>query len=81
MLGRMPLGAILRIALILTFPVSWCSYRWIELPSIAPGRRLSNIRLTRPVNVKTQGDGNRQPTPRQGIDAPDENSVDGTSAA
>jgi peptidoglycan/LPS O-acetylase OafA/YrhL len=43
--GRMPLWAILCLVLVLTFPVSWCSYRWIELPSIALGRRLGDIRL------------------------------------
>jgi len=77
--GKMPLGAILCLVLVLTFPVSWCSYRWIELPSIALGRRLSDIRLTRPVKVKTQGAGDLQLAPKQGIDAPDGNSVDGSS--
>jgi peptidoglycan/LPS O-acetylase OafA/YrhL len=42
--GRMPLGAILGLILIVSLVVSWGSYRWIELPSIAAGRRISNFR-------------------------------------
>jgi peptidoglycan/LPS O-acetylase OafA/YrhL len=79
--GRMPLGAILWLVLILTFLVSWCSYRWIELPSIALGRKLSNVRWTRPKNVKTQGDGDLQFTPQPGIDKPEDDAVGRTSRA
>ncbi len=49
--GRMPLGAILCFVLVLVLFVSWCSYRWIELPSIALGRRLGDVRVARPVRV------------------------------
>jgi peptidoglycan/LPS O-acetylase OafA/YrhL len=79
--GRMPLGAILCLVLVLIVPVSWCSYRWIELPSIALGRRLGDNRLTRPEKVKTQGGEDHQLAPKQGIDAPKRNSVDGTFPA
>jgi peptidoglycan/LPS O-acetylase OafA/YrhL len=64
--GRMPLGAILILAFLLSIVVSWCSYRWIELPSIALGRKLSNIRWTRSKNVKMQGDGDRPLAPTPG---------------
>jgi peptidoglycan/LPS O-acetylase OafA/YrhL len=77
----MPLGAILCLVLVLIVPVSWCSYRWIELPSIALGRRLGDNRLTRPEKVKTQGGEDHQLAPKQGIDAPKRNSVDGTFPA
>jgi peptidoglycan/LPS O-acetylase OafA/YrhL len=40
--GKMPLWAIICLALILSIAVSRCSYRWIELPSMNLGRRLSN---------------------------------------
>lgn len=40
--GKMPLWAILCLAFILSILVSWCSYRWIEVPSMNLGRRLSN---------------------------------------
>jgi len=43
--GRMPFAAILCLAFVLMFPVSWCSFRWVELPSNALGRRLGGIRL------------------------------------
>jgi peptidoglycan/LPS O-acetylase OafA/YrhL len=49
--GRISLGAILCLVLVLTISVSWCSYRWIELPSIALGRKLSGVRLNRPSEV------------------------------
>ncbi|MGD0481670.1 MAG: acyltransferase [Terracidiphilus sp.] len=83
--GRMPLGAILILAFVLSIVVSWCSYRWIELPSIALGRKLSDIRWTRPKNVKTQGDGDRPLAPTQGptpgIDTPESDAVGRTSPA
>jgi peptidoglycan/LPS O-acetylase OafA/YrhL len=53
--GRMPIGAILGIVLVLVFPVSWCSYRWIELPSITLGRKLSDIRMTRKMKEQVLG--------------------------
>lgn len=40
--GRIPLLAILCLFLVLSIPVSWLSYRWIEVPSMNLGRRLSN---------------------------------------
>jgi peptidoglycan/LPS O-acetylase OafA/YrhL len=79
--GRMPLGAIMCLSLVLTFSVSWCSWRFIELPSIALGRRLSDIRRGRLEKVKTHAAGDLQPVSKQGIDASDGNSVDGTSPA
>ncbi len=50
--GRAPFGAILGLAFVLSMVVSWCSWRWIELPAIALGRKLGDIRLTRPIHVK-----------------------------
>ncbi len=41
--GRMPLLAVLCLAFVLSVIVSWFSYRWIEIPSIHLGRRLSNV--------------------------------------
>jgi peptidoglycan/LPS O-acetylase OafA/YrhL len=41
--GKVPLGAILGLTLVVSLAVSWCSWRWIELPSIALGRRLGDI--------------------------------------
>lgn len=41
--GRMPLGAILGLTFVVSLLVSWGSYRWIELPSIAAGRRIGNF--------------------------------------
>jgi len=46
--GRMPLAAIMCLTFVLTLLVSWCSYRWIELPSIALGRKLSDMRSRPP---------------------------------
>lgn len=40
--GRIPLPAILSLALVLSIAVSWLSYLWIEKPSMNLGRRLSN---------------------------------------
>jgi peptidoglycan/LPS O-acetylase OafA/YrhL len=40
--GRIPLPVILSLALVLSIAVSWCSYLWIEKPSMNLGRRLSN---------------------------------------
>jgi peptidoglycan/LPS O-acetylase OafA/YrhL len=40
--GKVPLGAILCLVFVLSIIVSWLSYRWIEVPSINLGRRLSN---------------------------------------
>lgn len=79
--GRMPLAEILCLAFALSFPVSWCSWRWIELPSIALGRRLGDVRLIRPKNANTQGAEDRQTAPQQGNNAPCRNSVDGTPPA
>lgn len=87
--GRAPLGAILILAFVLSIVVSWCSYRWIELPSIALGRKLSNIRWTRPKKVKTQGEGDRQLAPKSGpksgptpaVDTPESDAVGRTSPA
>jgi len=40
--GKMPLWAIICLALVLSILVSWCSYIWIEKPSMNLGRKLSN---------------------------------------
>jgi peptidoglycan/LPS O-acetylase OafA/YrhL len=40
--GKTPLWVILCLALVLSIAVSWLSYRWIEVPSMNLGRRLSN---------------------------------------
>jgi peptidoglycan/LPS O-acetylase OafA/YrhL len=64
--GRAPLGAILILAFVLSIVVSWCSCRWIEMPSIALGRKLSNIRWTRTNKVKMEGDGDRPLAPTPG---------------
>jgi peptidoglycan/LPS O-acetylase OafA/YrhL len=40
---RVPLPAILCLVFALSMLVSWFSYRWIEVPSMNLGRRLSNV--------------------------------------
>jgi peptidoglycan/LPS O-acetylase OafA/YrhL len=40
--GKIPMAAILLLVLVLAMVVSWFSYRWIELPSMNQGRKLSN---------------------------------------
>jgi peptidoglycan/LPS O-acetylase OafA/YrhL len=40
--GKVPLWAILCLVSVLSVFVSWLSYRWIEIPSMNLGRRLSN---------------------------------------
>ncbi len=42
LLGRIPRLMIQFLVLVLSLVVSWFSYRWIELPSMNLGRRLSN---------------------------------------
>jgi peptidoglycan/LPS O-acetylase OafA/YrhL len=42
LMGRIPLAAILCLIFVMSIIVSWCSHRWIELPSMNLGRRLSN---------------------------------------
>lgn len=42
--GRISLGAILGLFFVASLVVSWGSHRWIELPSIAAGRRLGKLR-------------------------------------
>ena len=49
--GRLPLWVILCLSLVLSIVVSWCSYRWIEKPSMNLGRNLSNLSQRSPVNV------------------------------
>jgi peptidoglycan/LPS O-acetylase OafA/YrhL len=41
--GRLPFPAILCLCFVASIFVSWCSYRWIEVPSMNLGRRLSNF--------------------------------------
>lgn len=58
--GRMPLAAILGAAFILMFPLSWLSFRYIELPSNALGRRLAacarrDRRTSRPLDSTMAG--------------------------
>jgi peptidoglycan/LPS O-acetylase OafA/YrhL len=40
--GRIPLAAILCLVFVLSLIVSWYCYRWVEVPSMNFGRRLSN---------------------------------------
>jgi len=40
--GRIPLAAILCLVFVLSIIVSWFCYRWVEVPSMNLGRRLSN---------------------------------------
>jgi peptidoglycan/LPS O-acetylase OafA/YrhL len=40
--GKVPLWSILCLSLALSLLVAWWSYRWIEVPSMNAGRRLSN---------------------------------------
>jgi len=40
--GKVPLWAILCLVLVVSIIMSWLSYRWIEIPSITLGRKLSN---------------------------------------
>jgi peptidoglycan/LPS O-acetylase OafA/YrhL len=40
--GKIPLWVILCLSLVLSVAVSWFSYRWIEVPSMNLGRKLSN---------------------------------------
>jgi peptidoglycan/LPS O-acetylase OafA/YrhL len=46
--GKMPLWVIISLALVLSILVSWCSYIWIEKPSMNLGRKLSNVFQRRP---------------------------------
>jgi peptidoglycan/LPS O-acetylase OafA/YrhL len=41
--GRLPLAAILCLVFVLSIIVSWYCYRWVEVPSMNLGRRLSNV--------------------------------------
>jgi peptidoglycan/LPS O-acetylase OafA/YrhL len=49
--GKIPLLAILLLVLVLSLAVSWCSYHWIEKPSMELGRRLSSPRRRSPAEV------------------------------
>jgi peptidoglycan/LPS O-acetylase OafA/YrhL len=49
--GELPLWVILCLVFVLSIAVSWCSYRWIEKPSMNLGRKLSNLFQRSPVNV------------------------------
>lgn len=42
--GQLPLGAILVLAFVLTFPLSYLFYLWVEVPSIALGHRFTRAR-------------------------------------
>jgi peptidoglycan/LPS O-acetylase OafA/YrhL len=53
--GRMPLRAILGLAFVLMFPLSWLSFRWIELPCNALGRKLGDVRLRRRAHIDRPG--------------------------
>jgi peptidoglycan/LPS O-acetylase OafA/YrhL len=46
--GKISLWAILSLAFVLSIFVSWISYRWIEVPSMNLGRKLSNPFQRRP---------------------------------
>lgn len=41
--GRMPFNAILCLCFVVSILVSWCSYLWIEIPSMNLGRRLGSV--------------------------------------
>ena len=45
--GKVPVSLLLCLAFVLILAASWCFYRWIELPSMQLGRRLSD-HLRRP---------------------------------
>jgi peptidoglycan/LPS O-acetylase OafA/YrhL len=49
--GKTPLWVILCLALVLSIAVSWWSYRWIEVPSMNLGRKLSNLSQRSPAKV------------------------------
>ncbi len=49
--GKISLWAILSLALVLSIIVPWCSYRWIEKPSMNLGRKLSNLSQRSPANA------------------------------
>jgi peptidoglycan/LPS O-acetylase OafA/YrhL len=49
--GKVPLWVILCSALVLSIAVSWCSYRWTEMPSMNLGRKLSNPFQRSTINV------------------------------
>ena len=49
---KAPFDAILCLTFVLSIAVSWCSYRWIELPSIALGRKVGDVRSSRLVEAK-----------------------------
>jgi peptidoglycan/LPS O-acetylase OafA/YrhL len=52
--GKTPLWVILCLALVLSITVSWCSYRWIEVPSMNLGRKLSNLSQRSPAHEAGQ---------------------------
>ncbi len=49
--GKIPLPAILLLVLVLSLAVSWCSYHWIEKPSMELGRKLSGPRRHSPAEA------------------------------
>jgi peptidoglycan/LPS O-acetylase OafA/YrhL len=49
--GKLPLWVIVCLVLVLSIVVSWCSYRWIEKPSMTLGRKVSNLSQRSPVKV------------------------------
>jgi len=49
--GKIPLGFILCLTLVLTIVVSWASYVWVEVPSMNFGRKLSNRFQRRPAII------------------------------
>jgi len=49
--GKLPLWVIVCLVLVLSIVVSWCSYQWIEKPSMNLGRKVSNLSQRSPVNV------------------------------
>jgi peptidoglycan/LPS O-acetylase OafA/YrhL len=52
---KIPLPAILLLVLVLSLAVSWCSYHWIEKPSMELGRKLSSLRRRSPAEVTAAG--------------------------
>lgn len=79
--GRMPLAAILCLAFVLMFPISWLSFRWIELPSNALGRLLGSLHLKQPPHAAAPELESARPAPAENFHAPAGDAVADSSAA
>ena len=79
--GRMPLPAILGLAFALMFPLSWLSFRYIELPSNALGRKIGALHLSRPAQIDTPGFEGLRSAPAESFHSASGDAVADTSAA